>query len=296
MNNDLDIRLEAFNWLKEKVELFDGILTRDLLQKGFYYKNQRIPLVAPNGIFTPRIMEFPLTITTISDGPYNDEYLENCLLYKYRGSDPYHRDNVALRNTIEKNIPVIYLNGILPNKYIANWPAFIIDDLQSELTFKVTFDDISHFNSDSNKISEDPSPRRAYITSTVKRRLHQKSFRERVLYAYRTQCSLCRLKHRELLDAAHIIPDSDAESKPTVDNGISLCKIHHACFDNYFIGISPEYKLNVREDILMEINGPMLQHGLKDLHNISIQLPSIEKYKPNKDYLDFRYQKFLNSC
>jgi len=89
------------------------------------------------------------------------------------------------------------------------------------------------------------------------------------------------------------IPDSEPNSQPTVDNGISLCKIHHAAFDNFFIGITPDYKIVVREDILEEINGPMLQHGIKELQNISIQLPKNESHKPNKEYLDIRYQKFL---
>ena len=142
----------------------------------------------------------------------------------------------------------------MPNRYLAVWPAYVIGDLIENLTFKIAFDEMNTFSQDSNRISEDPTPRRAYITSSVKRRLHQKSFRERVLSAYRSQCSLCRLKHSELLDAAHIIPDNNPKSKPTVDNGISLCKIHHAAYDNYFIGISPDYKVSVRNDILSEIN------------------------------------------
>lgn len=56
--------------------------------------------------------------------------------------------------------------------------------------------------------SEDEA-RRKYITSSVRNRLHQRGFRERVLSAYKEQCALCRLRHRELLDAAHIIPDNE---------------------------------------------------------------------------------------
>jgi hypothetical protein len=53
-----------------------------------------------------------------------------------------------------------------------------------------------------------------------------------VLAAYRHQCSLCRLKHEELLDAAHIIPDADPEGEPVVSNGLALCRLHHSAFDN----------------------------------------------------------------
>ena len=42
------------------------------------------------------------------------------------------------------------------------------------------------------------------------------------------RCALCRLRHQELLDAAHITPDSEAEGEPLVSNGVVLCKLHHA--------------------------------------------------------------------
>ena len=52
------------------------------------------------------------------------------------------------------------------------------------------------------------------------RRLHQATFRERVLHAYRTSCAICRLRHRELLDAAHILPDGHPRGEPVVPNGL----------------------------------------------------------------------------
>jgi len=289
---DLEIRIAAFAWLEQQVDIYGGILPRNVLQTGFKYKNDRVPLVAPNGIFTPRIMELPLSISSITNGPYDDREKSGYIHYKYRGEDINHRDNVGLRKAMENNVPLIYIKSIMPNKYLLEWPAYIINDLKNELTFKVAFDDMMYINNDSYNISEDPNPRRAYITSSVRKRLHQKSFRERVLHAYKTQCSLCRLKHKELLDAAHIIPDSEPDSQPTVDNGISLCKIHHSAYDNFFIGISPDYKIIIRKDILEEIDGPMLQHGLKDLHNISIILPDLDSNKPNKNFLDVKYQIF----
>ena len=45
--------------------------------------------------------------------------------------------------------------------------------------------------------------------TATKQRLHQSTFREMVISAYNNKCSLCELKHRELLDAAHIIPDAE---------------------------------------------------------------------------------------
>src|SRR5436853_112489 len=85
----------------------------------------------------------------------------------------------------------------------------------------LTIDDASHIGlsvltSDSpDAVHEDSdSGRRLYITAAVRQRLHQRAFRERVLSAYRHQCAFCRLRHEELLDAAHIVPDSEPQGEP----------------------------------------------------------------------------------
>ena len=61
--------------------------------------------------------------------------------------------------------------------------------------------------------------------------------------------TLCRLKHRELLDAAHIIPDNMPEGKSMIENGLSLCKLHHSVYDAFIIGITPDYIIQVRADM-----------------------------------------------
>jgi putative restriction endonuclease len=102
--------------------------------------------------------------------------------------------------------------------------------------------------------------RRSYITQTVLYRAHQKQFRERVIAAYRNQCALCHIKHIELLDAAHIIGDREDHGDTFVPNGLSLCKIHHAAYDNNFISINPDYIIKIRTDLLTETDGPMLKY------------------------------------
>lgn len=116
--------------------------------------------------------------------------------------------------------------------------------LRTSLSFtQVAVDDMAYIDKIKNGavsndiVSEDDNfARRVYITSSVRQRLHQRGFRERVLAAYKDQCALCRLRHRELLDAAHIIPDNEPGGDPIVKNGISLCKLHHAAFDKLFLG------------------------------------------------------------
>lgn len=299
MDIDLQVRLAAFNWLSEQVNLHGDVLPRKLLEQGFEFQGQRIPLVAPQGIFKPQVLELPLSITTSPNSPYDDNYFakDGFIHYRYRGADPNHRDNVGLRKVFELKRPLVYLHGFQPGKYLATYPVYIIGDNPSNLTFRVSVDDpLPTFEysatSISRQIAEVSDARHAYLTSTVKVRLQQRSFREKVLDAYRSQCAFCRLKHRELLDAAHIIPDNLPEGKSTVDNGLSLCKLHHAAYDSFIIGVTPDYIIQVREDILQEEDGPVLQHGLKGLHGVKLILPSSKSKYPSRDALDWRYSRF----
>ncbi len=134
------------------------------------------------------------------------------------------------------------------------------------------------------------------MTAIVKVRLYQRAFREKVLDAYKSQCAFCRLKHRELLDAAHIIPDNLPESTSKIENGISLCKLHHSAYDSFILGVTPDYVIQVREDILEEEDGPVLQYGLKGLHNIKLTLPSSKDQFPNREALEWKYSRFTNAA
>lgn len=134
--------------------------------------------------------------------------------------------------------------------------------------------------------------RRAYATSTVKVRLHQRRFRVLVVRAYQGSCAVCRLRHPELLDAAHILPDRDERGRPEIPNGLSLCKIHHGAFDERILGVDPDYRIHIRRDVMDEHDGPMLQHGLKEMHGGRILLPGREPLRPNREYLAERFERF----
>jgi putative restriction endonuclease len=298
---DQRVRLTAFKWLEEQVRIHGDVLPRSILSEGFEFENQRVPLVGPQGIFKPKLLsQIPLSITTAPHGPYDDSFgPDSLLMYRYRGTDPQHRDNAGLRMALFRKTPLVYFHGIVPGKYLAVWPVFIVADDPGNLTFKVAVDDLSYAESywqsefGRNSMSEPASDaRRAYLTTAVRQRLHQRGFRERVLRAYREQCSFCRLKHLELLDAAHIIPDGEPDGLPVVKNGIALCKFHHAAFDRLLLGVRPDYVIEVRKDILREKDGPMLIHGLQGLHLKHILIPRSAELRPNPDLLDRRFQQF----
>ena len=295
---DMRVRLAAFRWLDEARGLDDSALPRSVLQRGFDLEGQRIPLVSPKGIFTPRGCVYPFTITTIINGPYHDRFEDaHRLSYKYRGEDPRHPDNVGLRNAMRDNIPLIYLFAVSQGFYQAVKPVFVTSDDQKGLTFTVMADinDDLTFVRRPDQPADDPPQtelRRRYITAAVQQRLHQAAFRERVLKAYRTHCAMCHLKHRELLDAAHIIADADPNGLPRVSNGLSLCKIHHAAFDRGILAVRPDYIIEVRNDVLSEVDGPMLKYGLQALHHAELLIPRRPDDRPSVEALERRYETF----
>ena len=89
---------------------------------------------------------------------------------------------------------------------------------------------------------------------------------------------------------------ADEPGDPTVNNGLSLCKIHHAAFDQLLIGIRPDYVVEVHPRVLEESDGPMLRHGLQGLHKSSLLLPAAKRDHPDPTRLEVRYGKFRGAA
>ncbi len=195
---DLDtrVRTQAFQFLTEQTRFHGEVVPRDLLERGFDFEGRRVPLIGPQGIFKPALLtEMPISITTVPvrEGearPYDDGVgPDGFLRYRYRGTDPGHRDNQGLRLAMGRGVPLIYLYGVTPGRYMPVWPVYIVRDHPAELSFSVAVDApympvLSDFKPDPNSLEA----RRAYITVLTQQRLHQQGFRERVLRAYQEQC------------------------------------------------------------------------------------------------------------
>lgn len=68
--------------------------------------------------------------------------------------------------------------------------------------------------------------------------------------------------------------------------------MHHAAFGNLVLGITPDYEVEIRQDVLEEIDGPMLRHGLQEMHGRRLTLPRPEDVRPDRQLLDVRYDQF----
>lgn len=104
---------------------------------------------------------------------------------------------------------------------------------------------------------------------------------------------VCALRHHQLLDAAHIVPDREEAGVAALRNGPDLCKIHHAAYDSHVLGIRPDLVVEIRADLLDEVDGPMLEHGLKGRHGQPLlRLPRARAEYPDPDLLERRYTRF----
>jgi putative restriction endonuclease len=296
---DRQVRVRAFEFLAQQTQLLGDVLPWSVLSRGFEFEGQRVPLIGPQGIFKPAVLtEIPLSIATapVVEGrprPYEDG-LDDAghLLYRYRGTDPRHRDNVGLRRAMEERVPLVYLFGVVKGEYLPAWPVYVVGDDPASLCFHIAVDDEDSLRTLGGAPSVVAEARRSYVTVVTLRRLHQATFRQRVLQAYQHRCAICRLKHAELLEAAHILPDGDPRGEPIVSNGLALCSLHHTAFDRNIFGIRPDLVIEVRKDILEESDGPMLRHGLQEIQGSRILAPRSESMRPNSEFLEVRYELF----
>jgi putative restriction endonuclease len=293
---DDEVRALALTFVQRLREQHGGRIPRAALSEGITVRGQRVPIWNyQKGIFKPAVLGrdgAALTVQTSVDSPYDDVHDPGSgrFIYKYRGVDPSHPDNVALRAARWRQKPIIYLVGIDPGFFDAISPVYVADDHPDRLQFTLMADQAGV---EPNRAEEPMTQiRRAYYTRAAMARVHQYQFRRQVLRAYREQCAICHLRHVELLDAAHILPDSDPRGEPLISNGLGLCKIHHSAYDANIIGIDPKLKVHVRTDVLEEVDGPMLRYGLQEVNGVELLVPRRDDQKPNPEFLEERFVRF----
>ena len=165
------------------------------------------------------------------------------------GNNPQDARNQWLRKACELQIPIIYFLGVAPRRYQAIMPTFIEDWDPRQLKVRLVF---GHPVQNELKPPENHTERR-YALRIVQQRLHQSTFREAVINAYGGRCAVSRLCEPRLIDAAHIVPDKNIKfGQPIVPNGLPLSKIHHAAFDANLLGVDPDYKLHLSEQLLTQ--------------------------------------------
>jgi putative restriction endonuclease len=302
ISEDLEFRELFFAWLRARLMTDPYITREELASVPVGGKIFRV-LGPQTGIWRiSQLSDSAIGIATsfVADPqkrPYEDgEGHDGLLRYKWRGPDPHHEANVGLRNAMNKGLPLVYDEGVGVKPGTRTqllkpiFPVHVVAEEPVHEQFAVALQ--------GQKVVPLGEPLEKYEIQVehnlrlVKERRHQPLFRARVVVAYEEKCAVCRLPFRELLDAAHIKPDSQGGSA-NVSNGLALCKIHHGAYDADILGISPDYVVKIRESVLETFDGPTLQHALKEMNNEPLrQLPHAKYDKPSKELLAERYEKF----
>lgn len=137
-------------------------------------------------------------------------------------------------------------------------------------------------------VSEPKSP--AYGKSILQKvRLGQGAFRVLITDAYSRRCAITGEKTLPVLEAAHIQPYAEA-GPHLVSNGLLLRSDMHKLFDNYYLTITNDLKIEVSTRIKEEFqNGKeYYQYHGKDL----MILPTNIHDTPDKVYIDWHNNRF----
>ena len=299
------VRLAAFAELRSRQSLHGEVLPyTEAIRPPLRVDGFEIPLMTlQKGIHKPARLNAALSVVTAApksggSAPYDDRIdAQHLLRYHYRdaqsGTALAHRqaesENASVRLAMAAQLPIIYFYGVRPGRYLPFFPVYVIADYPEARDFILDLTGIPLVVSD---VAAAEAPAREYRSRVVKERLHQAGFRENVMRAYTNHCAVCRLKRVELVDAAHNVPDSLA-GPPVVQNGMALCKLHHAAYDLNVLGVRPDLTVAIRTDVLEEVDGPMLAHGLQDFHNQPLlHTPRRAADMPGVEYLERRWAEF----
>jgi putative restriction endonuclease len=207
------VRAVAIEWVQQRS--LDGTvpISRDALANDFYIGGTRFPLIdRGRGIRKPSGWSTALSILTAFPKrgvrPYEDATGADGLhRYKLRRDQLGTTENESLRNAVRLEVPIIWFVGVATGQFNVVSPVFLIAEEASEAQFVMALT-TGQLGVDVDSPAE--ATLRRYLYAETKRRLHQPVFASQVMLAYESRCAVCSLQHRELLDAAHIVPDSVA--------------------------------------------------------------------------------------
>jgi len=245
------------------------------------------------GIFKPKQLgDGPLTIMSTLGSRYEDELLEDANRVRYDYA-PRSREyeNDGMKRMMAARKPVILLMQVKAKpkpEYLVIAPLFIegFDDGARQFALSTQPADVADLDVEAVPVVREIQ--QAYGEVTVRTRLHQAHFRKDVLGVYRGRCCVCELRTRPLLQGAHIVPDSDAMGVPSVQNGLSLCALHHAAYDRDILRIDPDCRVKV-ELWWVKLGDRFGRLALSEFDGRRILLPKQEEHRPDRAFLESRF-------
>lgn len=128
----------------------------------------------------------------------------------------------------------------------------------------------------------------------IMRRVNQSFFRNTVLSSYNSTCCISGIRNEQLVDACHISDwNSDVHNRTNPHNGICLNPFFHRAYDKYYISITPDYCIEISDRLLDGIQLEYTRNYLQSINKRHIILP--ERFSPDKDLLEIKYEKYKAS-
>ncbi|MBM7648651.1 putative restriction endonuclease [Bacillus ectoiniformans] len=202
-------------------------------------------------------LHLPVGVELTSGKTANVSLLRQESVYGFLNEEAFH----LLKH--DERSRTILINYIL-EKF---WPQTIQDELRSYFNFS--------FYNPYKQLKRDPK------------------FAPKVLANFRYKCAMCGFQahFNQIpfgLDAAHILWHS-FEGPSTVENGLSLCKLHHWAFDKGVLTVLPDKKIKVSKHFVGSENKS--QKYIEDLDGIT--LLDWKEVEPSKDFFSWHNENIF---
>lgn len=127
------------------------------------------------------------------------------------------------------------------------------------------------------------SSAREVLALVKSRGIGQRLLRSALLEAYNGRCAFCGLSFDEVLDAAHLVPWSDANNDQRLDigNALLLCSNHHRLLDCGYLTVSKSFCIEFTDPATQDGDYTRADLSLSvALHGAKMRLPGNSNHWP----------------
>ncbi len=142
-------------------------------------------------------------------------------------------------------------------------------------------------------IVKHPSRARDVYAQVKVRGTAQSVFRKALLLIYGSRCAFCGLSFEEALQAAHLIPWSEADDQQRMSpkNGLLLCAVHHHLLDCGYITITRSHEVKYCDPTGKKYIYSRADKAMTiDLHGRKALMPAKDKHWPSENALSYHYK------
>lgn len=121
----------------------------------------------------------------------------------------------------------------------------------------------------------------------------QRLFRDALFKAYRGRCAFSGSQLEEVLDAAHIVPWSEATSDEVADvrNGLLLNVYYHRLFDRDILHLGEDLVITLAPTVDYKQLSDFDREAVDRVNGRHLQRPTHKQYLPKVEFIRRRYQE-----